>query len=689
MKKYLLSGACIALLAACNPAAETGSSDQATMTSDAPQDAQLGDWGIETANISETVSPGDDFFRYVNEGWLATAEIQPGFSSNGSFRELRQVSEDRINTIIAELRETGGEPGTPEQQVGDLYTSYMDLDRIEELGLTPIQGDIDDALQLSSYSELARLMGSPGHGSVFGGGVSIDSGDPTRYLYHMSQGGLSLGNRDYYLREDERQEEFRVAYVTYLTTLFEMAGIDNARGRAEDVMALETAIAEIHWTPVQSRDSVATYNLMTREELHAYAPGFDWDAFLEADMVGGENEFVLRQNTAMQQIAAMIETVPLETWQSYMAINVINGATGNLPDAYGQLSFEFYSGTLRGVEERRPRDRRAVQRINGSMGEPLGQIYANRHFPPEYKAQMEELVEYLGRALAERIETLEWMDDETRVQALYKLENFTPKIGYPDVWRDFSDLEIRPDDLHGNTRRIGNWFRTYSRSRLGGPIRDWEWGMNPQTVNAYYSRSRNEIVFPAAILQPPFFDPNADAAVNFGGIGGVIGHEMGHGFDDQGSRSDGDGVLRNWWSDASREAFEARTGMIVAQYSEFSPLEGLNVNGALTLGENIGDIGGLSMAYRAYQLYLEDHPEENVTLGGFTPDQRIFLGWGQVWRYMFTDDALRARLIGGPHSPPRYRVNGTLRNMDIWYEAFDVTEDNDLYLPPEERVSIW
>jgi putative endopeptidase len=692
MKKYLLSCTCLAFMAACSPSTNTPADDTSAATQDTATEvvaAQLGDWGIETQNISETVVPGDDFFSYVNEGWLNSTEIQPGFSSNGSFRELRQISEDRVNGIIANLMTTETADGTPEQQVRDLYASFMDLDQVELLGLTPIQADLDAALSIASYEDLARLMGSPGHGSVFNGGVGIDSGNPTRYLYHMSQGGLSLGNKDYYLRDDERLEQFRGAYIDYIETLFSMAGIDNARQRAEDVMALETAIAELHWTPVESRDAVATYNLVTREELSEYAPGFHWGAFLDADLVGDENEFVLAQNTAMQAIAAMIETVPLETWQSYMAINLINGATGQLPDAYGQASFDFYSRTLRGVEERRARDLRAVARLNGSMGESLGRIYVEQYFPPEYKAQMEELVGYLRQALRERIETLEWMDDETRVQALYKLENFTPKIGYTDHWRDFSDLEIRADDLYGNSRRIGDWYRRYSRSRLGGPIREWEWGMSPQTVNAYYSSDRNEIVFPAAILQPPFFDPNADPAVNFGGIGGVIGHEMGHGFDDQGSQSDGDGVLRNWWTDSSRTAFEGRANMIVEQYNGYSPLEGMTVNGELTLGENIGDIGGLSMAHRAYQLYLADHPEDDREIDGFTTDQRLFLGWGQVWRYMYTEDALRARLLGDPHSPAQYRVNGTLRNMDQWYDAFGVTEEHSLYLAPEDRVSIW
>ena len=398
---------------------------------------------------------------------------------------------------------------------------------------------------------------------------------------------------------------------------------------------------------------------------------------------------VIRQDTAIQSLATLFTEVPVETWQDWMTFRYLSSNRGSLTPDFYERSFDFYDRTLSGVDEPRPLESRGVQYVNGAMGMALGQIYVGRYFPPEYKAQMEVLVDYLGMALRERLETLEWMDEETRAGAIDKFENFTPKIGYPDQWPDYSSIEIRPDDLFGNSERISAWARADSRARLRGPIRHWEWGMTPQTVNAYYSPTANEIVFPAAILQGPFFDPYADPAVNFGGIGAVIGHEMGHGFDDQGSRSDGDGVLRDWWTDDSRGNFDARTDQLAAQYSEFSPIEGEFVNGRLSLGENIGDVGGLSMAHRAYQLYLADHGGEAPVLDGFTGDQRFYMAWGQVWRNLYTEQALVRQLRQGPHSPAQYRINGALRNQDGWYEAFGITEEHDLYLPPEERVSIW
>ena len=400
---------------------------------------------------------------------------------------------------------------------------------------------------------------------------------------------------------------------------------------------------------------------------------------------------VVATDSAIRESARIFERTDVDAWASWHAFHWINNHALMLPAAFADAHFDFFQRRLAGVEQPRPRDRRAIQLVSNRLGELVGQVYVERHFPPEYREQMEELVEYLRRAFAERLETLEWMDEETRTEARAKLASFDPKIGYPDRWRDFSDLEVAADDLIGNNRRLSEWQWADSLDRLSGPVRDWEWFMSPQTVNAYYSSTRNEIVFPAAILQPPFFDPFADPAVNFGAIGGVIGHEMGHGFDDQGSRSDADGVLRNWWTDESREQFEARTGALVAQYDAFEPLPGMNIQGALALGENIGDLGGLSIAYHAYQLYLDDHHDgEAPVIDGTTGDQRFFMAWGQVWRNLWADDeALRQQLIQGPHSPPRYRVNGVVRNVDAWYEAFGIGPEHALYLPPEERVSIW
>ena len=702
MKKLLLGTACLALLAACQPAseqpedetpaAETGASgeshDAATETASNEHAPELGDWGVETQHISDTVDPGDDFFRYVNEGWLDTTEIPAGFSNFGSFTELYLRSEDRIEGIILESAGSDAADGTLPQQVGDLYASYMDTDRLEELGLDPARPGLERIAAAQSHDDIASLMGAPGTQSIFGAYVGRDPGNPQRYIVSVSQGGLGLPDRDYYLEDTERFETYREAYLEYIADVFEMIGMDNGAERAQAILDLETALAEIHWTRAESRDRVATYNLMSAEDVSGYAAGFPWETFFTALDFADQEEFVVRQNTAIQSQAQLFSEIPVETWKDYLAFHWMESHRDQLTQAFYDRSFDFYGRTLNGTEEPRPRDRRAIQFVNGNLGQAIGQIYVERYFPPEYKEQMDELVGYLRAALRERIETLEWMDDETRVEAFDKLDKFLPKIGYPDVWPDYSSIEIREDDLWGNNERINAWFRADSRDRLRGPIRDWEWFMSPQTVNAYYSSTSNEIVFPAAILQGPFFDPYADPAVNFGGIGAVIGHEMGHGFDDQGSQSDGDGVLRNWWTDISREQFDARTDQIVRQYEQFSPVEGMTVDGRLTLGENIGDIGGLSMAYRAYQMYAADHdvPEER---DGFTDDQRFFLAWGQVWRRLYTEDALVARLTTDPHSPSQYRVNGVVRNMDAWYEAFGVTEDDALYLPPEERVSIW
>tara|TARA_R110000868_G_scaffold5138_5_gene31782 strand:+ start:6903 stop:8978 length:2076 start_codon:yes stop_codon:yes gene_type:complete len=691
VKKILLGTVCLALLTACNPAADTSATDTALSSETAVQAATpaLGAWGIETQNISETVAPGDDFFRYVNERWLDTTEIPTGFSNFGSFSELALSAEERIDTIIADVSASDSPAGSVEQQVGDLYASYMNVDHLNALGLTPAQPGLDRIAAAQSHDDVIDLFGANGFASLFGAGVGRDAGNPDTYIVYIRQSGLGMPDRDYYLRDDERFDAYRAAYVEYMADVFAMLGEENGAERAQAVLDMETAIAQIHWTRAESRDRVASYNPMTVEELQAYAPGFDWTRFMTALEFADQDNVVVSQNTAVQSLAALFQEIPVETWKDYLALHYMHSNNTELDEAFYELDFNFWGRTLSGTEEPRARDRRGIQYVNGPLGQAIGRIYVERHFPAESKEQMEELVGYLRRALGDRIETLEWMDDETRAEALDKLAKFTPKIAYPDQWPDYSSIEIRPDDLFGNSQRISAWYRADSRARLRGPIRDWEWGMSPQTVNAYYSSTANEIVFPAAILQGPFFDSAADPAVNFGGIGAVIGHEMGHGFDDQGSQSDGDGLLRNWWTDYSREQFDARTDQIVAQYEEFSPVEGMFVNGRLTLGENIGDIGGLSMAYRAYHMYLADHGGEAPVLDGFTGDQRFFMAWAQVWRRLYTEDNLVSRVTTDPHSPSQYRTNGVVRNMDVWYEAFGVTEDDALYLPPEERVSVW
>ena len=708
IKKLLLASSAFALVVACSPTEMTDDTDTSSETetvddgamdgAGAPEasgetasaDAILGEWGVETQHISDTIEPGDDFFRYVNEGWLATAEFPPGFSSLNGFTELYLQTEERIEGIIQEVSGSEQVQGSTEQQIGTLYNDFLNTDRLDELGLSPIQAQIDAGLNAATHEDVARLMGAPNYPSLMSFGVTIDPGDPERYVIATSQSGLGLPTRDYYLRDDEPYPEHRAAYVDYISGLFDRAGIENGRERAEAILAFETAIAEIHWTRAQSRDRIANYDLRTVDSLMEYAPGFAWQAFLDESGGGGQTEIIVGQNTAVQGLSQLFSETPVEVLQSYLTFHYIDNHTAMLPTAYDQASWEFYSRQLNGTEEQRARDLRAVQFVNGRFGEALGQVYVDRYFPADYRDQMTELVEYLRRAFADRLETLEWMDDETRAEAFDKLEAFLPKIGYPEVWRDFSSIEIVEGDLIGNAHRVSDWFREDSLSRLGGPIREWAWFMSPQTVNAYYSSQRNEIVFPAAILQPPFFDPNADPAVNFGAIGGVIGHEMGHGFDDQGSRSDGTGLQRNWWTDFARTEFESRTAVLEGQYNGFCPVEGECVRGNQTMGENIGDLGGLSIALHAYNMYLADHSNgEAPELDGFTGEQRFFLAWAQVWRGLRTEESMRNRLLSGVHSPNQYRTNGVVRNMDAWYEAFSVTEGDELYLPPEERVSIW
>jgi putative endopeptidase len=697
MKSLLLSSTAALLLVACSdPQTTAGGADelnagdtQAVQTDVALAAATFGDWGVDTSLLSTTVEPGDDFFRYVNEGWLASESIPDGFSSNGVFLELYLESERRIGDIITDMTAEGGAPGEPGQQIGDLHASFMDAATIEAAGLDPIRGEIDGLASLADFDAVVDAMTWTSTPAFVGPYINVDGDNPDQYVLRLTQGGLGLPGRDYYLRDDGDFPEFQEAYRAYIGQIFDLSGMDAGEDRAARIYALEAAMAEIHWTPADASDSLLINNRFQRAELEAYAPDMPWHIFLGGLGVSDVSEVMIDEDTAIAAMVELWRDTPIETLRDYMVFHYIDNHTTYLPAAFDEASFAFYGTTLQGVESQRARELRAVQLVNGNLGEVLGQVYVERHFPPEYKAQMEELVGYLQAALRERINDIDWMDDETRVEALRKLDSFGLKIGYPDVWRDFSSLEIRGDDLIGNMHRIAEWNWADSRSRLGGPVRDWEWGMNPQTVNAYYSPTRNEIVFPAAILQPPFFDPIADAAVNFGSIGGVIGHEIGHGFDDDGSRYNADGYLSNWWTNASREAFEAQTDVLVDQYNGFEPMEGIFVNGDLTLGENIGDVGGLSMALHAYRMYARDHGTEGEVLDGFTPEQRFFMSWAQSWRHMATDGYMRSLVLTDPHSPAQYRVNGVVRNLDDWYEAFGVTEDDELYLPPERRVTVW
>ena len=588
--------------------------------------AQLGDWGIEIDHVSHSTVAGDDFFDFVNAGWLDSAVMPAGFSRFGAFAELALEAEENVEAIISEAAAMSPSPESANGQIANLFASYMDTARIEELGLTPIEAGLEKLLALESHEAVAHWMGRQGTSSLVAVRISQDAGNPQRYLVHLAQSGLGLPNRDYYDRQDEPFPAHREAYRAYIAQTFERAGVDRAEQRAANILALETKIAANHFTRVEQRDREANYNLIRRAELEELAPGFPWQALLSEREVDQVEELVLANDRAVIANAQVFAQAPVDHWASWHAFHWINNHASLLPEAFAEAHFEFYQRRLGGVEERRPRERRAINLVSSRLGELVGQSYVERHFPPAHREKVETLVEYLRRAFAQRLAVLDWMDEETRAEAQRKLDAFLPKIGYPDRWRDYSAVSIAAEDLIGNLDRLGSWFRADSLARLDEPVREWEWFMTPQTVNAYYSSTRNEIVFPAAILQPPFFDPNADPAVNFGAIGGVIGHEMGHGFDDQGSRSDAYGVLRNWWTDQSRAEFERRTDALVAQYDAFEPLPGMNVNGRLSLGENIGDLGGLSIAHHAYQLYLADHHGgEAPVLDGFTGDQRFFM----------------------------------------------------------------
>lgn len=646
----------------------------------------LGEWGIETRHIAADIAPGDDFFRYVNQGWLDHVELPQGFPHVDSFLEVYLRSEKQIQAIIVQADKNAKDG----QQIQALYQSYMDEERIDKLGLTPIRAELRAILQLSDRSEVARWMAKPMQHSVARVSVQLDAKAPDRHTLVLRQGGLGLPDRAYYLDDGAVYTSARRDYTRYIQQTLERAGIEWAEQRATDIVGFETRLAEAHWSAEALRDRIKNYRPMSENELVTFAPGFDWAAFLAEREVGGQQRLIVESASALQASADLVAHTPLDTLRSYLLFHYIDNHAPLLSTEFADAHFAFYSTRLNGIEEMRPRALRAQRFVDNSLGEVLGRMYVERYFPEEHRAKVEKYIGYIQDAFRQRLQQSPWMDAETRAQALAKLERFSAKIGYPDRWRDFSMIDIRPADLVGNQHRILAWHRDDARAKLQQPRRDWEWGMNPQDVNAYYSSIRNEIVFPAAILQPPFFDPAADPAVNFAAIGAVIGHEIGHGFDDQGSLSDGDGRLRDWWTAASRQQFEQRTAALAKQYSRYQPLEGLHLNGQLTLGENIGDLGGLSTAYAAYRNFVaQELGGKAPVLDGFSGDQRFFMSWAQQWRSKQTDSYLRNRVLTRPHSPAQYRVNGVLRNMDAWYEAFGVTAEHQLYLPPQERVRIW
>jgi predicted metalloendopeptidase len=649
--------------------------------------AAIGAFGLDLTAGDPAVKPGDDFFAYASGSWYNTFQIPPDRASFGTFNELDELSKKRVREIIEAAAAAHAPAGTPGQKIGDYYADYMDEAAIEANGLTPAQGDLKRISAAASKADIAKLFGLPGFASLFDLDLPPDFKNPDRYSVVISQSRLGLPDRDYYLENDPKLKEAREKYVAYIRQMLELGGVADAEAKATDIMAFETAAAKVQWPNDKRRDVDATYNPRTKQQLLAYAPGFAWQKFLEASSVGSRQELVLSELTAIRDLADLFKRTPLPTLKSYLTFHYLSDHAAYLPKRFDDARFAFYGQTLRGQPQQRERWKRAVDEVNEALGEQVGQLYVARYFPPDSKAKMQELVANLRASLSERIDAIEWMTPETKSRAHEKLATFTPKIGYPDVWKDYSTLQIKRDDLIGNVRRAAEWHWQYQVARLDKPVNRMEWQATPQTVNAYYNPLNNEIVFPAAILQPPFFDPNADAAVNYGGIGAVIGHEIGHGFDDQGRKFGPDGGLKDWWTQKDADVFKEHVARLVKQYSAYEALPGLKVNGANTIGENIGDLGGLNMAYHAYQLSLKGKPAP--VIDGLTGDQRFFLSWAQVWRSKYRDGALRVQVMSDPHSPSIFRVNGPLPNIDAWYAAFHVQAGDKLYIKPEDRVSIW
>jgi putative endopeptidase len=650
--------------------------------------AQYGDFGLDLTAQDRSVKPGNDFFRYANGHWLDTHTIPADRSSWGVFAELDERAREDLRQIIESIPADAA-PGTPQQKIRDFYRSYVDTDGIEHAGLTRAQPALEAIASAHTYEELSRIIGRRDLDikapiQLY---ISIDPKDPDRYVAFITQSGLAMPDRDYYLKDEPLFVTLREKYVAHVQRMLALAGDHDAAADAKSILEIETGIARLHWPVAKRRERDLTYNLRSRQELQQQAPGFAWGALLEAAGLQDQKEFVVRELDAVQGLAKQFRSVPVAKWRAYFTYQYLAGVADVLPKAFDEERFEFYGRTLNGQQEQQVRWKRAIAALNEDLGEALGELYVAQHFPPASKAKVLALVENLRAAYAYDIEHLSWMSPATKKLALEKLAAFHPKIGYPDKWRDYSALEIRAGDAFGNSQRSDEfeWWR--EQARLGQPTDRSEWSMTPQTVNAYYNPTFNEVVFPAAILQPPFFDPNADDAVNYGAIGAVIGHEMGHGFDDQGAKSDARGVLRNWWQPEDEAAFKKLVSRLADQYSGYSVFPDLKVNGRLTLGENIGDLGGVSVAYAAYHRSLNGR--KPPVLDGSSGDQRFFLSWAQAWRTLNRDEQLRSQVMSNPHSPPKFRVNGVVRNIDAWYAAFDVKPGDELYLPPQERVRIW
>lgn len=680
------------LLSGCNEAVNPPAvKNQATEASAISAKAKLADWGVDLGGIAKDIKPGDDFYRYVNKGWLDTTKIPQGLPGTDSFTELHLLAEKNVAEIIKELVASQPKTGTAGQRIADFYNSYMDIAGRNQRGMDMLKGELDEILAAKNRSQLAGLVARVGHNPPVSVQVIIDSNNPKRYIAALEQAGLGLPDRDFYLLNKEPFISHRSAYLSYIEGVLTRAGLENSKKRAKAILDFEKKLAQGQWPQTQLRNPVKAYHVMGRRKLQAYAPGFDWGTFLQASGYGQVENFQLKNDSAIVASAALFAKTPIETLRDYVAFQYLNNHAEQLSEPWADAHFDLFSRRLTGIAQQRPLAARAVASVNATLGEEVGRLYVQRYFPEVSKVKTEEMVAYILEAMKEHLQKLDWMDEGTRKEALAKLAKFSVGIGYPSQWHDFSSMLIRKDDLVGNLHQQQIWARKDALAKLNEPVRRWEWSYPPQEVKAAYEPDVNGIVFLAAILQPPFFNPEADPAVNFGAIGAVVGHEIGHGFDDQGSQFDGDGKLRNWWTKASSKNFKAKTDRLVAQYNGYSPVKGIYLNGQLTLGENIGDMSGAAVAYTAYQKYAAaKYPNATApVLDGYTGYQRFFLGFAQMWRNIATDGRRRTLALIDPHSPGEFRTNGILRNFDPWYEAFGVTENNALFLPKKDRISIW
>jgi putative endopeptidase len=690
MKTYWLGAAAAAALLAAGPAPaqpKAASAAATAPTQDLSRAARLGTWGFDMSGRDTSVTPGQDFFQYANGGYVKALSIPSDRTSYGAFDALNELSQSRLHLLLEKTAADKAASGD-QARVGALYRSFMAEPQVNALGARPMAPDLAAIRAEKTKSDVARTMGRSQHvfgGSIFAASVQVDAKNPDRYAVYLNQAGLGLPDRDYYLEAGFAPKKAK--YETYVARMLTLAKWPQPAANARAIVALETEIAKVSWSRAEQRDDNRMYNAYETAKLSGLAPGFDWAAFISGAGLTKATHVVAQENTAFPKIAAIFDSTPLATLKAWQAFNLADQAAPYLSKPFVDAHFEFRGKTLTGQEEQRPRWKRGVRLVDSQIGEALGKLYVQAYFPPESKAKMLALVGDIRTAMKGRIERLDWMSQPTKAKALEKLAAFTVKIGYPVKWRDYSGLTIKDNDLYGNVNRAVTFDWNFRVSRLGGPVDRSEWGMTPPTINAYYNPTGNEIVFPAAILQPPFFDPDGDMAINYGAIGGVIGHETTHGFDDQGRRYDGTGRLTDWWTAEDAKKFEVQAAKLGKQYDAFEVLPGAKINGELTMGENIADLGGLLLALDAYHTSLHGKPAPVVD--GLTGDQRVFLGWAQVWRGKTRDDAMRQQLVSDPHSPERARVDVPMRNIDAFYEAFGLKPGDKMYVAPEDRVRIW